>query len=572
MDYQKLDQAKRAARNTHDLELIEAYQHGQITRRNFVKRGAILGLSAPFLGTVIAACGGSDDTSGDGGSGDDGGTATTAGATTTSEATTQAGGTIRFASQRPAGPLDPVQMQDLGSYGTIAQMQEFLVGLAPDGNIGPMLATSWEPNDDGSVWTFNLREGVMFQGGEAFTSAAVAASMDRLATAENAGLANVISVGAVDTSDPLKAVFELEGPNGNFPFLVSLFNAQSVITPVDYETGTTLDGRPDGTGAWTLETFNPATGARFVRNPDWWGGQTPLDAVQISYFDDVGSQVTAVQGGEADAIVQFQVIGGDALFEDPNFQVLGIQAATHREIWMKTTTGQFADKRVRQALCLTFNRQQMVDTLYRGRADVANDHVIAPFLPFFDETQEQRPFDPEAAKALLAEAGAEGMTATLHCAELQEIPQLAAIIQQNAIAAGMNLNIEVEGLDTFYGAQWCPADGDPPCSGAPELGIVDYGHRPTPDVYLNAALSSGGVWNSSNYQNPEYDAAVKAYEAAVGVDEQKVACGVIQRILTDDAPIGLPYFYNYLAGHSKSFANVQVSALGQPMLQRATTV
>lgn len=575
MDHRRLDQTKRAARNTHDLELVEAFQHGRISRRDFVRRGAIIGLSAPFLGSVIAACGGDEDRSAGDGPDATGEEVTATTTTTTTTETTparpEADGTIRFAVQRPAGALDPVNMQDLGAYATVAQMQEFLIGLAPDGTIGPMLATSWEPNEDGSVWTFNLREGVMFQGGEQFTSANVAATMDRLAAAENASLGNVIAVGAVDASDPLKAIFELEGPNGNFPFLVSLFNAQALITPVGYEPGTTLDGQPDGTGAWTLESYDIGTGARFVRNPDWWGGTTPLDAVELAYFDDIEAQVEAVSDGDLDAIVQFQVIGGDALFENPDFQVLGVQAATHRQIWMKTTTGPFADKRIRQALCLTFDRRKMIDELYRGRADLANDHVIAPFLPFFDQTQEQRPFDPDKARALLADAGAEGLRATLHCGDLQEIPDLADMIKASAAQAGFDLDLEVEAsLDAFYDTRWCPPDGDPPCSEAAELGIVDYGHRPVPDTYLNASLSSGGVWNSSNYENPEYDAAIRAYEAAVGIDEQIAAAGAIQRILTEDCPIGVPYFYNYLAGHSRRFANVQVSALGQPVLQRAT--
>ena len=109
----------------------------------------------------------------------------------------------------------------------------------------------------------------------------------------------------------------------------------------------------------------------------------------------------------------------------------------------------------------------------------------------------------------------------LHAGDLQEIPQLAQIIQVGAKEAGFDLQIEVESLDTFYGAQWCPEDpADPPCSGAAELGIVDYGHRATPDVYLNAALATNGIWNSSQYSSQEFDDAFKEYQGAVGVEAQ----------------------------------------------------
>ena len=167
------------------------------------------------------------------------------------------------------------------------------------------------------MWTFTLRQGVKWHDGSDFSSADVAATMDRLVVAANAGLAGVIAEGAVDTTDPNVAVFNLEGANGNFPYLVSVFNAQTLITPASYETGTTLDGTPNGTGPWKLTSYDPATGASFERNPDWWGGQTPLDGQEMQFFGDVGTMVTAMQGGAVDALVQFSVLGGDALAEQP---------------------------------------------------------------------------------------------------------------------------------------------------------------------------------------------------------------------------------------------------------------
>ena len=133
--------------------------------------------------------------------------------------------------------------------------------------------------------------------------------------------------------------------------------------------------------------------------------------------------------------------------------------------------------------------------------------------------------------------------------------------------------MEVESLSTFYGAQWCPADpADPPCSGAAELGIVDYGHRATPDVYLNAALKSKGIWNSSQYNSADFDSAFTEFQAAIGVDAQKAACTKIETILNEDVPVGLPYFYNYLAGNSSTFTGVFSSALGQMSFSAASKV
>jgi peptide/nickel transport system substrate-binding protein len=567
MDFRAFDRARRQA-GPLELDLVESYAKGSVTRREFVRRGALIGLSLPFMSAIISACGSSGGSSSDTTSGSAG---TSGGTQPAGTGAGKAGGTIKVASQKPAGPLDPVAMQDLGSYGIVAQSFEFLATLG-DNDIAPGLAEKWSPNADGSEWTFQLRKGVKWQDGTDFTSADVAATMDRLVDAGNSGLKGVIDKGAVDASDPNVAVFKLVSANGNFPYLVSVYNAQSVITPKDYATGTTLDGKPNGTGPFKLVKYDPATGATFARNDAWWGGKTPLDGSEFQFFDELGAQVTAATAGEVDAIVQFQVLGGDALFSDTNFNVLAFQAATHRQIWMRCDKGQFVDKRVRQALAYTFDREQMKKTLFRDKADIANDHVIAPFYPFFYDGLTQRAKDIDKAKALLQQAGvATPLKATLHFGDLQEIPQLAQIIQVSAKEAGFDLQLAGESLDTFYGAQWCPKDpADPPCSGAAELGIVDYGHRATPDVYLNAALATKGIWNSSQYSSPEFDAAFKEYQSAVGVEAQTAACQKIETILNEDVPVGLPYFYNYLSGHSKKFQGVRVSALGQMFLDQTS--
>jgi peptide/nickel transport system substrate-binding protein len=570
MDYSRLDPFRRQA-SAQELDLVEAYAAGRISRRTFMKRATILGLSLPTISMLIAACGtpaasGSATGAPSAPAASDGASAPPASAA--------AGGTIRIAIQRPV-QVDPVLMQDLAGYGLVAQSFEFLAALDPaTSDIGPGLATEWSPNDDNSVWTFKLREGVKWQNGGDFTADDVVATMARLVEAGNSGLQGVIDANSAKAIDPLTVEFTLVSANGNFPYLVSVFNAQTVITPADYATGTTLDAMPDGTGAWKLESYDVATGARFVRNDAWWGGATPLDAVEWTFFDETGPMVAAYQGGQIDAIVQFDVFSGTALFADANFQVNEAKTANHRQIWFRTDTGQFVDKRVRQAVALSLDRDAMVQQLFQGRGEVANDHVIFSIYPYFDAAAPpQRTRDVAAAQALLTEAGVSGLTAQLHVAELQEIPDLAVLIQSQAAEAGITLTPAVESLDTFYGAQWCPAEpADPPCSGAAELGIVDYGHRSTPDVFLNSALKTGGVWNSSQYSSAEFDAAFAEFQAAVGVDAQKAACTKIQTILNEDVAISVPYTYSFLSGNAKTFSGVYSSALGQMFVSGASKV
>jgi peptide/nickel transport system substrate-binding protein len=563
MDYSRLDPVRRSV-TPIQLDLVEAFANGRITRRQFIKRASVIGLSLSSVAAVIAACGGGTPTAAPASPG----ASASAGASPSASAAVT-GGTIRCAIQRPVS-VDPVGMQDLGGYGIVAQSMEFLCGQSTDpadpGGLSPALAASWESNDDGTVWTFKLNTNAKWQhDGSPLTADDVVATMERLVAAGNSGLKGVLPAGGAVATDPATVTMTLEGGNGNFPYLVSIYNAQTVITPKDYVAGTTFDGRPTGTGPWKLVNYNQQTGATFERNPDWWGGQTPLDGTEFIFFDETGPMITAYQGDQVDAIVQFDVLTGAALFNDPNFTLIAQPAALHRQIWMRVDKGAFADVKVREALALTWDRPALIQQLFQGRAQIGNDHVIWEGYPYFDAAAvPQRERDIERAKQLLSEAGAADLTATLHAGELQEIPDLAVLLKSQAAEAGITLNVEVESLNTFYGAAWCPAEpADPPCSGAADLGIVDYGHRATPDVYLNAALKSKGIWNSSQYASAEFDAAFTEFQAAVAVDAQKAACTKIETILNRDVPIGLPYFYNYLAGNSNRFTGVFSSALGQ---------
>jgi peptide/nickel transport system substrate-binding protein len=547
------------------LDLVEGYAQGRVSRRTFMQRGALLGLSVPMLGAIMAACGGSSSSS----------SSSSASAPAASSGAPKTGGTIRVAIQTPAGPIDPVGMYDLGAYGCVAQTFEYLTSVGDNGDIAPGLAESWTPNADGTVWTFKIKSGVKWQSGGDLTVADIAATLDRVVASGNSGIKGVLDKGSTvaDSADPLTAVVTLLKPNGFFPYLVSPYNPQTAITPADYTAGTTLDQRPDGTGPFKLSKFDKATGASFVRNDTWWGGKTPLDGVELQFFNDTGSMVNAFSGGSVDVIEQFDALGGDALLNDPNINLITIRATLHRQIWMRCDKGAFKDKRVRQAMAYTFDRQQMIDTLFKGKADIGNDHVIAPIYPYWDSTQPQRTQDIAKAKQLLADAGASGLKTTLHAAKLQEIPELAQLIQSGAQQAGFDVQLQVESLGTFYGAQWCPAKpADPPCSGAADFGIVDYGHRATPDVYLNAALNTGGAWNSSQYSSPDFDAAFVDFQKALDLDAHKAAAAKIQTILTEDTPIGVPFFFNYLGAYSKKFQGIKADGLGQMFFDKASQV
>jgi len=185
------------------------------------------------------------------------------------------------------------------------------------------------------------------------------------------------------------------------------------------------------------------------------------------------------------------------------------------------------------------------------------------------------------AKQLLAEAGyADGIESTLQVGDIGEVPQLAAIVEQNLAEVGITVPIGVTPNSDFYGEYWCagaewgaqPDTGGPtrPCGASADIGIVDYGHRPTPDIFFGRALQTDGDWNSSNYASSEFDSLFTQYQAATDVDSQKAAVSQIQALLHVDMPAVYPIFFDYLAGHSGSVSGVQVTALGHMKFEKAS--
>ena len=585
MNMRDFDQARMTV-GPIERDHVESFEQGRINRREFVRRGTMLGLSVPFMSAIIAACGSSktaapasttattaapvSTVAAAGTTAAPGTTVAAAPTTAGAPAGFKAGGTLKVATQTPGGPLDPVAMENLGSYTIVTTCFEYLCGPGEGADLVPMLAESWKPNADASEWTFTIRKGVKWHDGATLTADDVVATMDRLATA---GLKASIAEGSTKAVDANTVTMKLKDPNGQFPYLVSHWNPQSVITPKSYAKGTTLDKVKTGTGPFKLTDYNPDTGCSFARNDDWWGGKPILDKVEFIFSQDIAVQMGGLQGGAVDAAVQFSVLDGAAILADTKkFTVETIRGSGHRQLWFNVRDeGPFKDKRVRQAVAYGLDRQALIDTVLQGRGDLANDHPIAPIYPYFDKTQPQRKRDIAKAKQLLADAGKTGLKATLYVGKLQEIPQLAEVIQSQLKEIGMDITLDVVENKVHYD-RWCkvydskvePAG----CDGGMDFGLVDYGNRGTPDVYLTKAYSTG-EWNSAHYSSPDFNAAVKEYQGSLDNAGRAKAISKIQAIATEDVPYVIPYFLNAAMAFTNKVKGIKATGLGHYYLGKA---
>jgi peptide/nickel transport system substrate-binding protein len=550
----RVDEFRRTSSEIEN-HLIDELSAGKISRREFVRRGTVLGLSLPALSFIAAACGGDDD-------------AAATGATDTSGGAPQAGGTLRTATLPPAGALDPLTVGDEGGLAVLGQSGEYLAWSDDELMLQPRIAESWEPNEDGSVWTFAIRQGVTFHDGQPLTAEDVVATMEyHLGNESNAlsALTGVLSAGNTRLVDEATVEFTLDAPNGNFPYLLSSDNYNLIILPKTF----TGDWESDfiGTGPWVLETYTPEVGATYTKNADYWDTtRMPLaDTSEVKFYEDEQARVLALQGGEVDIVSNFSVAGGGALLEDPSFTIIEIRAAQHRKIHMRLDMEPFQDKRVRQAMALAIDRQAMVDGLFEGKADLGNDSPFAPVFPSTDPSVPQRTQDLEQARQLLQAAGkGDGFTVTLESWQGFEIPDLAVLVQNAAAEIGVTVELQITDDGAYYGdftyggSRWL----DSP------FGITDWGHRGVPNVLLSSALGSEGPWNAPHFKNPQFDALLADYVAAFDLDSQRAVAKQIQELLLDETPAIYPYFYFHLAA-TKNVEGVEPTGMGHFDLSRA---
>ena len=557
----RVDEVRRQ-RSEVENHLIDEYGAGKLSRREFVRRGTVVGMSIPLLSFLAAACGGGD---GDGG-----------GTTTAAEPTgdVKKGGTVRVALIQPTTAPNPLLVQDEGGAGILGATGEFLSFSDDKLELQPRIAESWEPNEDGSAWTFKIRQGVKFHDGTPLTANDVVTTFDKLinpdggsANAQSA-LGGVLSPGNIEAPDDATVVFSLDAANGNFPTLVSSANYNAIIIPTDLDPGDW--GKTfQGTGPFKLEKFTPKVGLTVVRNDDYWGPKPNVDKLDIKFYDEEAPMILALQGDEVDFVEHFSVSGGKALLGDENIQVIAVKAATHRQLHMRTDKEPFTDKRVRQAIALSIDRPALVDGLWEGQADIGNDSPFGPLYPSTDTSVPQRAQDIEQAKQLLADAGmGDGFTVQLDTWNGFEIPDLAQLVKNYAEQIGVKINLKITDAGTYYGdgvfgkSTWLDS----------VMGITDYGHRPVPNVYLTAPLSGDpkiGVWNSAHFKNDDYDALVREYVAALDVDSQRGVAKQIQELLLDETPIIFPYFYYFLAAAKPSLKGAVSAATGQFDLSKA---
>jgi peptide/nickel transport system substrate-binding protein len=290
---------------------------------------------------------------------------------------------------------------------------EGLTRFEGDGSIVPLLAKSWEISDDGTVYTFTLQEGVTFHDGSAMDAEDVKFSLDRARAEDstNAQKALFAGISTVEAPDPLTVKITLEEPNGNFLFNLAWGDAV-IVAPESIEN---IKTAPVGTGPYNLSNWVQGDRIELARNADYWGAAPALASATFKFISDPTAAFAAVMAEDVDVFDNFPAPENLVQFEaDPRFQVL--VGSTEGETILSTNNKQppFDNVKVRQALAHAIDRQAIINGAMFGYGTPIGTH-FAPHNPAYVDLTGGSAYDPEKARALLAEAGLpDGFETTLH--------------------------------------------------------------------------------------------------------------------------------------------------------------
>ncbi|RME46160.1 MAG: ABC transporter substrate-binding protein [Chloroflexi bacterium] len=319
--------------------------------------------------------------------------------------------TFRIAVGIDPDTLDPALFTTTTVANMVEYMAETLIVTDKEGNVKPQLATSWEVSDDSLEYTLHLREGVTFHDGTPMDAEAVKWNLDRVLdpNVKVAIRSPFTSIEEVEVVDPLTVRLHLSKP---FAPLLSSFALETaaIISPasVDLE-GNSYENitRPVGTGPYKFK--ERVKGERIVvtRNENYWGEQPYYDEVVFRIVPEAATRESLLLAGQVDLIILPPISDLPALQENPDVKVLLAPSDRTIFIAMNTTDEILSDVRVRQALNYAVDKQEIIDSVLFGAAEPLDAPMASSLFGYCP--QQPYEYNPEKAKQLLKEAGAENI-------------------------------------------------------------------------------------------------------------------------------------------------------------------
>lgn len=410
--------------------------------------------------------------------------------------------------------LDPHQTVAAGTREVLFNIFEGLVKPNSDGEMIPAVAEKYTLSEDGTTYTFTLREGVKFHNGQTVTAEDVVYSINRCAAVpegqEKPLVAAFSAVKSVEALDEKTVAVTIAQRDLEF---ISYMTA--AIIPADYENQATA---PVGTGPFRFVSRTPQQDFVMERFEDYWGAPAWLDKVTYKICENADALVMNLNGGSIDLCAHLTSAQASQL--NQSFQVLEGTMNLVQAIYLNNQAKPFDNQLVRQALCYAIDRQGIMDMVADGHGTAVGSSIYPAFIKYFlPELVDKYPHDMAKAKELLAQAGyPDGFDMTISVPNnYQPHMDTAEVVAEQLREAGINVTIQpVEWstwLDTIYNGRQFQAT----------VVGVDAANM-TARAMLERFTSDYGK-NFINYNNPAYDAlfqqAINAQDEATQTDLYK---------------------------------------------------
>ncbi|MGI9336538.1 MAG: ABC transporter substrate-binding protein [Gammaproteobacteria bacterium] len=355
---------------------------------------------------------------------------------------------------------------DASSRNVFNRLVEFERGTT---KIVPGLAESWDVSDDGKTYTFGLRKGVKFHTTKNFTPTRdfnaddVIFSFERQRD-ENHAFHKVSGgqyeyfvamdmgslIASIDRVDDYTVRFNLTKPEA--PFIANLGMDFASIMSAEQADVVTETGRPEqldlepaGTGPFQLVAYQKDAVIRYKAHPDYWAGKAPIDNLVFAITPDASVRYQKLKAGECHVMPHPNPADIEAMRADADVNLLEQEGLNVGYLAFNTEKKPFDDKRVRQALNMAVNKQAIIDAVFQGSGKIAKN-PIPPTIWSYNDAVEDYPYDPEKARAMLAEAGVTKLSTNIWAMPVQRpynpnARRMAELIQEDWAKVGVAADV-----------------------------------------------------------------------------------------------------------------------------------
>jgi peptide/nickel transport system substrate-binding protein len=485
------------------------------------------------------------------------------------------GGTMVVSGHQEISSLSPDDSGPTVIWTAVTQMHNALLELDENFNLIPTLCSSYTAAPDGLSYTFKLLHGVRFHDMTEFTADDVKYTYEWYLNPANHAINanNFLGVDSVQALDKYTIRVRMKEPNA--AFLAKA--ASTFIVPAAYHSRVGENHyktAPVGTGAFRLKEWIPAQHTLVQAFDRHFRGRPYLDFFRVDIVPEPSVRAIGMQTGNSDSSVWPLLTEDNLRFaKDPNFTtyITITDGVNHFPINNKLPI--FQDKRVRQAMLMAINRQQLIDDVFKGTAVVATSHLSPCVKYYYEPNVAKYPYDPNKAKALLDEAGWKpgpdgvrqkggtrlSFTITTIIGDQARRPE-AEIAQQQLKAVGIEVKL----------------------AEAPVATIIDRMHKAEMDAALynwtyggdlgdpdpSVTLRSNAANNWSHYANPKVDALIDAGLRQPDPAKRKPIYGEIQKIIADDVPFLYLMYWNWYTIFTKRVKGLPRAAFNGPQLYR----